>query len=147
MLRSDKTAKHDVFFKITSQKIGVECVLRKVHDIESGAVVVFIGSVRKISRGREVEHLQYEAYKKMALQEFYKIGEAIKEKWNVKKLAIVHRTGKMKLGESSVVIAVSAPHRDQAYQASRYVIEKLKQSVPIWKKEVWKGGEEWIQGS
>ena len=147
MPRGKKTAKHDDFFKITSHKIGVESVVRKVQDIECGAVVVFIGTVRRISKGREVEYLVYEAYKEMAIQEFCKIGDAIKEKWNIKKLAIVHRTGKIKLGEASVVIAVSAPHRDEAYQASRYIIEKLKQSIPIWKKEVWKGGEEWIQGS
>ncbi|MGH7890295.1 MAG: molybdenum cofactor biosynthesis protein MoaE [Thermodesulfobacteriota bacterium] len=135
------------FFKITSQKIVVESVVRKVQDVESGALVVFIGTVRRTSRGREVEHLEYEAYREMALKQFDRMGEDIKEKWKIKKLAIVHRTGKIKLGEASVVIAVSAPHRKEAYKASRYVIERLKQSVPIWKKEVWKGGEQWIQGS
>jgi molybdopterin synthase catalytic subunit len=103
--------------------------------------------VRKLSKGKEVKYLEYEAYKEMALREFCKIVEEIKEKWNVKKIAIIHRTGKIKLGEASVIIAVSAPHRDEAFQASRYIIEKLKQTVPIWKKEVWEGGDEWIQGS
>ncbi|MBI2486960.1 MAG: molybdenum cofactor biosynthesis protein MoaE [Deltaproteobacteria bacterium] len=147
MPRTNKKGKDDNLFKITTQKIGVESVVRKVHDIESGAVVLFIGTVRKLSKGKEVEYLEYEAYKEMALREFCKIVGEIKEKWNVKKIAIIHRTGKIKLGEASVVIAVSAPHRDEAFQASRYVIEKLKQTVPIWKKEVWEGGEEWIQGS
>ena len=147
MPRSYRTTKHRDFFKVTSQQIGIENVIRKVLDIESGAIVIFIGSVRKLSRGREVKYLEYEAYKEMALREFRKISDDVKEKWNVKKVAIVHRTGKIKLGEASVVIAVSAPHRDEAFQASRYVIDKLKQSVPIWKKEVWEGGEEWIQGS
>jgi len=135
------------FFKITPQKIVVESVIRKVQDVEAGALVVFIGNVRRTSRGRQVEYLEYEAYREMALKEFDRMGEDVKEKWKIKKLAIVHRTGKIKLGEASVVIAVSSPHRKEAYKASRYVIERLKQSVPIWKKEVWKGGERWIQGS
>jgi molybdopterin synthase catalytic subunit len=94
-----------------------------------------------------IEYLEYEAYEEMALREFRRIRDEVKAKWNVRRVVIVHRTGKLKLGEVSLVIALSAPHRDEAYQASRYVIEKLKQSVPIWKKEVWEGGEEWIQGS
>jgi molybdopterin synthase catalytic subunit len=147
MPMTNKKGKDDNLFRITTQKIGVASVVRKVHDIESGAVVLFIGTVRKLSKGKEVKYLEYEAYKEMALREFCKIVEEIKEKWNVKKIAIIHRTGKIKLGEASVIIAVSAPHRDEAFQASRYIIEKLKQTVPIWKKEVWEGGDEWIQGS
>ena len=135
------------FFKITSTKIEVEEVIGKASDIESGAMVVFIGTVRKSSRGKEVKYLEYEAYGEMALREFYKIAQEIRQMWNVRKLAIVHRIGKLNLGEISVLIVVSAPHRDEAYRASRYAIEKLKQSVPIWKKEVWEGGEEWIRGS
>lgn len=135
------------FFKITSQKIKIEEVIRKVFDAEAGALVVFIGTVRKTSRGREIKYLEYEAYKEMALKEFRKIAKVIKESWNIRRLAIVHRLGKLNLGEASVLIAVSAPHRKEAYQASRYIIEQLKQSIPIWKKEVWEGGEEWIQGS
>jgi molybdopterin synthase catalytic subunit len=135
------------FFKITSTKIEIEEVIGKASDIESGAMVVFIGMVRKSSRGREVKYLEYEAYGEMALREFDKIAQEIKQMWNIRKLAIVHRIGKLNLGEISVLIVVSAPHRDEAYGASRYAIEKLKQSVPIWKKEVWEDGEEWIQGS
>jgi molybdopterin synthase catalytic subunit len=142
-----KMANDTNFFKITPSEIEVEEVIGKVSDIESGAMVVFIGTVRKSSRGREVKYLEYEAYGEMALREFAKIGQEIKQMWNVRKLAIVHRIGKLNLGEISVLIVVTAPHRDEAYRASRYVIEKLKQSVPIWKKEVWEGGEEWIQGS
>ncbi|MGH7808118.1 MAG: molybdenum cofactor biosynthesis protein MoaE [Thermodesulfobacteriota bacterium] len=147
MLTSCRTAKRADFFKITSQQIRIESVIRKVLDVDSGAIVTFIGTVRRLSRGREVKYLEYEAYKKLALREFRSISDDIKEKWNVKKVAIVHRTGKLKLKEASVVIAVSASHRDEAYQASRYIIERLKKRVPIWKKEVWDGGEEWIQGS
>ncbi|MGE5443598.1 MAG: molybdenum cofactor biosynthesis protein MoaE [Ignavibacteriales bacterium] len=135
------------FFKITSDKIEVEEVIRKIADVESGAIVVFIGTVRKSSGGREVKYLEYEAYREMTLREFGKIAQEIRQMWDVRKLAIVHRIGKLGLGEISVLIVVSAPHRDGAYTASRYTIEKLKQTVPIWKKEVWEGGEEWIQGS
>jgi len=147
MIGNKRSVRYDDFFKITSQRIGVEGVVKKVLDIEAGALVVFIGMIRKLSRGREIEYLEYESYKEMAIREFKKIAEEMKNKWNVRKIAIVHRTGKLKVGEVSVVIAVSASHREEAYQASRYAIEKLKQSVPIWKKEVWEGGEEWIQGS
>jgi molybdopterin synthase catalytic subunit len=118
-----------------------------VSDIESGAVVAFIGTVRKSSRGREVKYLEYEAYSEMALREFAKIAQEIRQMWDIRRLAIVHRIGKLSLGEVSVLIVVSAPHRDEAYRASRYAIEKLKQTVPIWKKEIWEGGDEWIQGS
>jgi molybdopterin synthase catalytic subunit len=135
------------FFKITHDKIEVEEVIRRVADIESGAIVVFIGTVRKSSRGREVKYLEYEVYSEMTLREFGKIAQEIRQMCNVRKLAIIHRVGKLSLGEISVLIALSAPHRDEAYRASRYAIEKLKQNVPIWKKEVWEAGEEWIQGS
>ena len=135
------------FFKIVSDKIEIEEVIRKVSDIESGAIVVFIGTVRKSSRGRKIKYLEYEAYREMTLREFSKIAQEIRQMWDIRKLAIVHRIGKLDLGEISILIVVSAPHRDEAYRASRYAIEKLKQAVPIWKKEVWEGGEEWIQGS
>jgi molybdopterin synthase catalytic subunit len=146
-MTSHKTAQRRDCFKITSQQIGIESVIRKVLDADSGAIVTFIGTVRRRSRGREVKYLEYEAYKKLALGEFRKITDNTREQWDVKKVAIVHRTGKLKLKEASVVIAVSASHRDEAYQASRHIIEQLKKSAPIWKKEVWDGGEEWIEGS
>ena len=88
--------------------------------------------------------MEYEAYGEMAIREFDKIAQEIRQMWNVRKLAIVHRIGKLNLGEISVLIVVSAPHRDEAYRASRYVIEKLKQTVPIWKKEIFGDGEVWV---
>jgi molybdopterin synthase catalytic subunit len=137
----------NTFFKITAKEIRVQPIIRKVFSSESGALVVFIGTVRKLSRGRKIENLEYEAYEEMALREFSKIADYVKDKWDVTRVAIAHRIGKLEPGEISLVIAVSAPHRDDAYQASRYIIEELKKTVPIWKKEVWEGGEEWIQGS
>jgi len=134
-------------FEITPEKISVEETIKKVMDVEAGAVSVFLGTVRRHSREREVKYLQYEAYLDMAKREFAKIAKTIKEKWNVRKIAITHRVGRLEVGEISVVIAVSAPHRGDAFEASRFAIEALKKTVPIWKKEVWDGGEEWIQGS
>jgi len=140
-------AENTDFFEITSDKIEIEEVIKRVSDVESGAIVVFIGTVRKLSRGREVKYLEYEAYSEMTLREFDKIAQEIRQMWSVRRLVIVHRVGRLSLGEISVLIVISASHRDEAYRASRYAIEKLKQTVPIWKKEVWEGGEEWIQGS
>jgi molybdopterin synthase catalytic subunit len=137
----------NTFFKITTRKIRVQSIIGKVLGTESGASVVFIGTVRRLSRGREIKNLEYEAYEEMALREFSKIADDVKEKWDVTRVVIAHRIGKLELGEVTLVIAVSAPHRDDAYQASRHIIEELKKTVPIWKKEVWDSGEEWIQGS
>ena len=135
------------YFKVTKKAINIDSVVNRVLNIDSGAVVIFIGTVRKSSHGREVLYLEYEAYENMAIKEFRKLAAETKSKWNVKKVSIVHRIGRLKVGEISVVIAVASPHRDDAYKASRYIIEKLKQKVPIWKKEAWDGGLEWIQGT
>ncbi|GBD39120.1 Molybdopterin synthase catalytic subunit 1 [bacterium HR37] len=144
---TDERLKKQDFFRITQRKVGIESVLKRVIEPESGATVVFIGSVRKHSREREVLYLEYEVYKKMALKEFKKIAQTTRKKWDVNQIAIVHRAGKVEPGEVSVIIAVSSPHRTEAYEASRFIIEMLKKSVPIWKKEVWEGGQEWIHGS
>ncbi|MCH8029983.1 MAG: molybdenum cofactor biosynthesis protein MoaE [Candidatus Dadabacteria bacterium] len=114
---------------------------------DAGATVIFTGTVRRYSRGRVVQHLFYDVYEEMALSEFASIGREIRERWNIEKLTIVHRTGSVEVGEISDFIAVSSEHSDEAYKAPRYIIEELKSSVPIWKKEVWSGGEEWVQGS
>ncbi len=135
------------YFKVTKKAINIDSVVNRVLNIDSGAVVIFIGTVRKSSHRREVLYLEYEAYENMAIKEFRKLAAETKSKWNVKKVSIVHRIGRLKVGEISVVIVVASPHRDDAYKASRYIIEKLKQKVPIWKKEAWDGGLEWIQGT
>ncbi len=134
-------------FEITPEKISVEETIKKVMDVGSGAISMFLVTVRRNSRDRKVKYLEYEVYLDMARREFAKIAQAIKEKWNIRKVAITHRVGRLEVGEISVVIAVSAPHRGEAFEASRFAIEALKKTVPIWKKEVWDGGEEWIQGS
>jgi len=135
------------YFKVTKKAINVDSVVNKVLNTDSGAVVIFLGTVRRSSQGREVLYLEYEAYESMAMREFRKLAVETKSKWDVKKVSIVHRIGRLKVGEVSVVIAVASPHRDHAYKASRYIIEKLKHEVPIWKKEAWAGGLEWIHGT
>src|ERR1700737_538264 len=109
-----------------------------------GAVIVFRGAPRRFSRGRDVVHLEYEAYPEMAEKVMAQIGDEIKTRWPISGVAIVHRTGVLEIGQASVAIAVSAPHRGEAFQAAQYAIDRLKQIVPIWKKEVWSDGSQWI---
>jgi molybdopterin synthase catalytic subunit len=122
-------------------ELRLEEAVRTEHD---GAVIVFRGVARRYSRGRDVIHLEYEAYPEMAEKVMQDIGEEIKSKWPVSGVAIVHRTGVLKIGEASVAIAVAAPHRGEAFAAAQYAIDRLKQVVPIWKKEVWSDGSQWI---
>src|ERR1051326_8652520 len=109
-----------------------------------GAVIVFRGVARRYSRGRDVVHLEYEAYPEMAEKVMSQIGDEIKSRWNVSEVAIVHRTGVLEIGQASVVIAIAAPHRREAFEAAQYAIDRLKEIVPIWKKEVWSDGSQWI---
>ncbi len=110
----------------------------------AGAIVTFTGIVRDNSRGQTVTHLDYEAYAEMAVPQMRKIGDEIKERWPAARVAMAHRTGHLEIGEASVVIAVSCPHRDEAFEACRWGIDRLKESVPIWKKEVGTAGEVWV---
>ena len=131
-------------FKIVDgpiEAIALEDVVRTDAD---GAVIVFRGVARRYSRGRDVVHLEYEAYPEMAEKVMAEIGDEMKTRWPITEVAIVHRTGVLKIGQASVAIAVSAPHRGEAFAACQYAIDRLKQIVPIWKKEVWSDGSQWI---
>ncbi len=130
--------------ELTGAPISVDRLLRAVADPRAGAVVVFLGVVRDNARGRRVRYLTYEAYEVMARRECEKIASAMQARWPVTRVGIAHRTGRLGIGEASVAIAVSAPHRTEAFEAARYAIDTLKQTVPIWKKEVWEGGEAWV---
>jgi molybdopterin synthase catalytic subunit len=113
----------------------------------AGAVVTFDGVVRDNTKGRRVISLQYEAYEPMAVKEMRRIGAEIRERWpDVERIGIIHRFGPLKISESSVVIVVTSPHRRVAFDACRYAIDRLKQTVPIWKKEIFEDGEEWVEG-
>ncbi|HET6315870.1 MAG TPA: molybdenum cofactor biosynthesis protein MoaE [Chloroflexota bacterium] len=131
-------------FKIVEGPIDEVALEDSVRTDADGAVIVFRGVARKFSRGREVVHLEYEAYPEMAEKVMAEIGNEIKERWPVSGVTIVHRTGVLEVGQASVVIAISAPHRGEAFAASQYAIDRLKQVVPIWKKEVWDDGSQWI---
>jgi len=131
-------------FRIVEEEIFLPSVLNAVEDDTAGAVVTFIGRVRSHAEGKRVRALEYEAYAEMAERKFAEIGAEIRRRWNVNRVAIVHRVGHLKVGETSVIIAVSAPHRAEAFDACRYAIDRIKKIVPIWKKEICEEGENWV---
>jgi MoaE-MoaD fusion protein len=131
-------------FLLVDGPLDVAAVLREVESPEAGAVASFVGTVRRHSRGRDVVHLDYEAYEEMAEEMLAQLGSELTERHGLTAVAIHHRLGRVEIGEASVAIAVSAPHRSAALDACREAIETLKTSIPLWKKEVYSGGEEWI---
>ena len=131
-------------FRIVEGPIDELALEDEVRTDADGAVIVFRGVARRQSRGREVVHLEYEAYPEMAEKVMAQIGEEMKTRWPITRVAMVHRTGVLDIGQASVVIAVSAPHRSEAFAATQYAIDRLKEIVPIWKKEVWSDGSQWI---
>jgi molybdopterin synthase catalytic subunit/molybdopterin converting factor small subunit len=131
-------------FRLTDEPIDASAVIREVSDPRAGGIATFIGTTRIESRGRAVHYLDYEAYGGMAEQVMAEIAEELKRKHDLCEVAITHRIGRVNIGELSVVIAVSAPHRAAALAACKEAIDTLKETVPLWKKEVYEGGEEWI---
>ncbi|MBI3014007.1 MAG: molybdenum cofactor biosynthesis protein MoaE [Candidatus Tectomicrobia bacterium] len=132
-------------FRVTRDKISPADVEAWVKEPGAGAVVYFDGIVRDHSEGKKVKFLEYEAYEAMAEEKLRDIGEEIHRRWPVSKVAILHRVGHLEVGESSVIIAVSSPHRDHAFAACRFAIEQIKILVPIWKREHWEeGGRHWV---
>jgi molybdopterin synthase catalytic subunit/molybdopterin converting factor small subunit len=131
-------------FTVRPEPLDLSDVVNQVSDPTAGAIATFIGTTRTHSRGRTVVHLEYDAYPEMAEAEMARIAEAIRGRHDVLRVAIAHRTGHVPIGEASVIIAVSAAHRGPAMDACREAIDTLKQTVPVWKKEVFEGGEEWI---
>ena len=131
-------------FRVTEEPLSLEAVVAEVADDEAGAVATFTGTVRRHSRGRKVLHLDYEAYAEMAEDVIEQIAADLQRRYDLRGVAIHHRVGRVGIGEASVVIAVSAPHRGEALLACRDAIDTLKETVPVWKKEVYEGGEEWV---
>jgi MoaE-MoaD fusion protein len=131
-------------FRVTEEPLSLEAVAAEVADERAGAVATFTGTVRRQSRGREVELLEYEAYAEMAEDVMAKLAADLQARHELCAVAIHHRIGRLEIGDASVVIAVSAPHRQAALAACREAIDTLKETVPLWKKEVYEGGEEWI---
>lgn len=134
------------FFELTNEPISVGDTARRIVPPECGATVTLDGYVRQFTNGRETEHLVYEAYEPMAVKEMQKLGDRAREQFPVANIGIVHRLGRLEIGETSVVITVAAPHRKAAFDACEWLIRELKRTVPIWKKEVYADGEVWIEG-
>ena len=131
-------------FRLSEKRLSVEDAVSEVRSDDAGAVATFIGTTRARSRGRDVLHLEYEAYEGMAEQVMADLADALKKRHELCEVAIHHRIGRVDIGETSVVIAVSAPHRAAALTACHEAIDELKVTVPLWKKEIYEGGEEWI---
>lgn len=130
--------------KITSEPLNLAECVQQVMSPQAGGIDVFIGTVRDHTKGKKVVRLEFEAYEKMALSEMKKIADEMMKRWPLHKIVMHHRVGVLQIGEVPVIIAVSASHRDAAFDACRYAIDTLKQTVPIWKKEVFEDGEEWV---
>jgi molybdopterin synthase catalytic subunit len=131
-------------FRVTNQPIDLQELVRFVTDPETGAIATFIGTTRNHNDGRKVIALDYDGYPEMAEKELARIGAAARKQWRICRMAIVHRLGPVQITEASVMIAVSSGHREAAFASCRFAIEEIKKTVPIWKKEVFEGGEVWI---
>jgi len=129
---------------ITKEPIHIKDCIQYVVRPEAGAINTFLGIAREFTNGKRTLFLQYEAYQSMAEKQLLKICDEITTKWPDAKVAIAHRIGRLHISDVAVAIAVSTPHRDEAYAASRHAIERIKQIVPIWKKEHWEDGSQWI---
>ena len=134
-------------FALTPAVLDVAALIEAVARPGCGAVTTFVGTVRDHNAGRRVLYLEYEAYEALVLKAFRRIDEESRDRWPGVALAIHHRSGRLEVGEASVVIAASSAHRADAFAAARYAIERIKQIAPIWKREYFEGGEEWIEGA
>jgi molybdopterin synthase catalytic subunit/molybdopterin converting factor small subunit len=131
-------------FWLSDEPLDADQVVREVTDERAGGIATFIGTTRVTSRGRTVRYLEYEAYEGMAEKAMAELADELKRRYELCEVAIAHRVGRVEIGDMSVVIAVSAPHRADALSACKDAIDTLKETVPLWKKEVYEGGEEWI---
>jgi len=134
-------------FKITREPLSVELAVSEVNKSGNGGICTFTGTVRDNAEGKGVLHLEYDAYPAMAEKKLAEIASEIKDKWGLEDVSIVHRIGKLEIGEAAVVIAVGAPHRKEAFAACQYAIDRIKEYVPIWKKEYFEDGEVWVEQS
>ncbi|KFL42643.1 hypothetical protein CH76_11230 [Lysinibacillus sp. BF-4] len=131
-------------FEIVNEPIDVEQMRLKVVSRNAGAVTLFVGTVREMTKGKKTLQLEYQAYPAMAVKMLEQIAQEVSERWPEAIIAISHRVGRLTISDIAVVIAVSSPHRKMAYEANEYAIERIKQIVPIWKKEFWEDGTAWI---
>ena len=136
----------DPFIQITREPLDRNALIASVTDAGVGGIVVFEGVVRDNARGKQVRYLEYDVYPEMAIQQIREIIAEAERRWNVERVAVAHRIGRLEIGEASVIIVVATPHRAEAFEACRFIIDTLKTRVPIWKKEVATNGEEWVEG-
>ena len=130
--------------QIYDKALSVGSCSNMVQSDDCGGQTIFVGTVRNVTKGKKVVRLEFEAYVPMAIKEMKKIAEDAKNKWDCKKIAIHHRIGALAIGEIAVIIALSTPHRKAAFEACEYCIDTLKETVPIWKKEIFEDGEIWV---
>lgn len=131
--------------EITEKPLDPDAVTALITDDKNGAVVTFLGTTRSYTGERRTLFLEYEAYRPMADMELARVVREMKERWPIGDAAVAHRLGRLEVGETSLVVAVSSPHRREAFEACQYAVDRIKQTVPIWKKEHFEGGEVWIE--
>ena len=132
--------------QLTREPLDRNALVEAVTHASVGGIVIFEGVVRDNARGKQVRYLEYDAYIEMAKEQIRAIVDEAERRWGVEHVAVAHRFGRLEIGEASVIIVVAAPHRAEAFEACRYIIDTLKTTVPIWKKEVATDGEEWVEG-
>jgi molybdopterin synthase catalytic subunit len=135
-----------MLFEVTGEALDPQRCVDAVRKDEAGAVALFYGVVRNNNMGRNVMYLEYDAYPEMATKVMREIAEEMIARFPITDVAIQHRTGRLEIGETSLLVAVSSAHRKEAFEACHALVDRFKEVVPIWKKEVWEGGEEWIEG-
>src|SRR5438067_3865996 len=133
-------------YRIAEEPLDPKPLVEAVRRDESGALVLFYGVVRNENLGRSVQYLEYDAYQEMALKKMRQNGDDVRSRFPVTGVGILHRIGRLEIGETSLLVAVSSGHRKEAFDACHYAVDRIKQTVPIWKKEVWKDGSQWIEG-
>jgi molybdopterin synthase catalytic subunit len=132
--------------EITTEPLTIEPFIQHVRRDDCGALALFLGVVRNHSAGRRVLHLEYDSYPEMAERKLREVAEEALARWPIADVAIAHRTGRLEIGETSLLVVVSSSHRREAFAACQHIVDRVKEVVPIWKKEVWDGGESWIEG-
>ena len=133
-------------FEITEAPLDPARLVEAVRRDGCGAVALFYGVVRNENLGRRVQYLEYDAYPEMAVKKMKEVADEVRAKFPVAEVGVLHRTGRLEIGETSLLVAVSSPHRREAFEACHYAVDRIKQVVPVWKKEVWEDGSEWIEG-
>jgi molybdopterin synthase catalytic subunit len=134
-------------FAITSDPLDPAPLVAAVRRDDAGAIALFYGVVRNENLGRRVQYLEYDAYPEMAVKKMREVADEVRAKFPVAAVGVLHRVGRLEIGETSLLVAVSSGHRKEAFEACHYAVDRIKQIVPVWKKEVFEGGEEWIEGT